>query len=320
MVSPNSTFTDIVTLSLRDHPSVIADNATAHNGFLKYLKMHDGFEMVDGGYEIARPVEFDTLNYQRYSGADVLSVSGKDLFTAVKVSWCQAAVMVTSTGLETRIQNAGSNQIASLIKARMANAKKSAANNQSIDVYSNGSLSNQIGGLALILQTTGGGSYGGIDGDTYTFWNNKVRECATAPASAITFVADMNALWLDVKRGTDQPHVIIMSHDFFAFYEGYQQTLQRYTRADKGGSGFDTLVYKGVDVIHDSNSNFSTTAERGYFLNLDYFKFVVHSGTNWTTMPGRTSINQDAEVVPLFWAGNIVCTNRALQGLLKDTE
>ena len=30
------------------------------------------------------------------------------------------------------------------------------------------------------------------------------------------------------------------------------------------------------------------------------------------------SVNQDAVVIPLLWMGNLVCSNRSLQGILID--
>jgi hypothetical protein len=30
--------------------------------------------------------------------------------------------------------------------------------------------------------------------------------------------------------------------------------------------------------------------------------------------------NQDAVVVPMYWMGNLVCTNRSLQGILFDAS
>lgn len=35
-------------------------------------------------------------------------------------------------------------------------------------------------------------------------------------------------------------------------------------------------------------------------------------------LENKTSINQDAMVVPLLWAGNMTLSNGALQGILTD--
>lgn len=320
MPSPNSSFTEIIASTLSHFKkNVVADNVTDNNALLTYLKAHDAIEEVSGGRDLVVNLEYDLLNYQRYSGAQELDISQKDLFTAAAFPWQQAAVMVTATGLETRIQNAGPEQIFSLAKGRIKNAMKSAANNQSIDIYSSGALSNQIGGLGLLVQTNGQGTVGGIDSATYTFWRNGFRECTTAPAVNQTFLNDMNALYYTLVRGTSKPNLIVASHDFFGFVEGVLQSRQQYTTdTAKANIGFPSIMYKGIPMIFDSNSNFTTTQERAYFLNLDNIKFMVHSGTNWVTDEKRMSLNQDAHVVPLFWAGNLVISNRRNQGVLID--
>ena len=71
-------------------------------------------------------------------------------------------------------------------------------------------------------------------------------------------------------------------------------------------------------MIFDSNSNFSTSAERMYYLNTDYLEMVVHSEANWTRFDEKMSVNQDAVVIPLLWMGQLVCSNRSLQGILID--
>ena len=83
-------------------------------------------------------------------------------------------------------------------------------------------------------------------------------------------------------------------------------------------AGFSALKYVTADVIFDSNTNFSTTAERAYFLNTDYLELVVHRDLNWNTMDEKMSVNQHAVVIPVLWMGQLVCSNRSLQGILID--
>ena len=213
--------------------------------------------------------------------------------------------------------NSGDNAIFNLSKARLKNAVRTAANYMSIDVYSDGALTNQMGGLASIIQTNGQGTVGGINSTTWTFWRNQFYECPTAPSSA-TIKTHMNTLYLRQVRGTDKPDLIVSSHDFFSFYWASLQDLQRYTSSDEATAGFRALKYVDADVIFDSNSNFSTTAEKMYFLNTDYLGMVVHRDANWSQLDDKMSVNQDAVVIPMLWMGNLVCSNRALQGILID--
>jgi len=188
-----------------------------------------------------------------------------------------------------------------------------------IDIYSDGSLSNQIGGLGLLIQNAGTGTVGGINSTTYPFWQNKVREMAgTNTWSSATIVGEMGQLWLPLVRGTDRPDLLIFSHDVYNAYEGALQQNQRYMDARSARAGFEVLKYKTADVIFDDNSNFGTTAESGYFLNTDYLFMIQHTDAKWSQDDDKVPVNQDAVVMPIYWMGQLVCSNRSLQGKLID--
>lgn len=328
MATPSSVFTEMVTTTFRHHGTKVADNVSEHNALLNILKRKGKIKTISGGYEIAEPIEYaENGTYQRYSGYEQLNTEASDVLTAAKFDWQQVALHVTASGREIR-QNMGSKErIINLVKARMDNAMRTAANNFSIDIYSDGSLTNQIGGLSHLIQTNGQGTVGGINSTTFTFWRNQFKEAtgtnlaATPNASnAQKFKSDMNLLWLLLNRGADKPDLIVMSHDFYSLYETGEQQLQRYQDADLAKAGFINLKYKSANVVFDDNANFSTTAEKAYFLNTDYLYIVQHKEAQWTKDEEKKPVNQDAVVVPLYWMGNAVCTNRDLQGVLIDAS
>ena len=71
-----------------------------------------------------------------------------------------------------------------------------------------------------------------------------------------------------------------------------------------------------ADVIFDGDGG--APANHMYFLNSDFLFYRPHTERNMVPLENKTSINQDAMVVPLVWAGNMTGSNLALQGLLKD--
>jgi hypothetical protein len=325
MAGPSTTFTEMVSTTLRNSANEVADNVSKNNAFLNRLKKKSKIRNLDGGTEIQVQLEYAENNtYQRYAGLDTLNTNGSDVVTSAKFDWAQVALHVVSSGKELR-QNSGKFAMINLVKTKKGNALKTAANNFSVDLYSDGSLSNQIGGLANILQTNGQGTVGGIDSATWTFWRNKFLEAtgtnlAASPsaANAASFKADMNKLWLSLTRGADKPDIITFSHDFYSLYELGEQQLQRYQDAELAQSGFISLKYKTADVIFDDNTNFTTTAEKGYFLNTDYVYVDQHKEAQWTQDDEKKPVNQDAVVIPFYWMGNLVTSNRSLQGVLFD--
>jgi hypothetical protein len=317
MSTPSTVFTQVVSTTFRNHPGKITDNVSAHNALLAYLKQRGHIETYSGGYEIARSIDYsENVTYQRYSGYDELNVASSDVITAVTYPHRQAAVHVSASGEELRI-NSGTEKMTSLIKAKIKNAERTAANNMSVDLYSDGSLAKQIGGLAHIISNDGNGTVGGINAASWTFWKNQFVEASSNPDKS-NIRGFMNSLYLKLVRGTDKPNLIVMTHDLYSIYEASLQELQRYTDEKSAGAGFPTLKYKGVPVVFDSNTNFGTTAEIAYFLNLDYLMLLSHEAANWTQLDDKVPTRQDAVVIPIIWMGNLVCTNRALQGKLID--
>lgn len=319
MPSPNSVFTEMVTTTLRNHAKQVVDNVSLNNALLSRMKDRGNIKTESGGYEIVLPIEYDENDtYQRYSGWDTLNVSASDVLTAAKYDWAQVAIHVTASGRELRMNN-GPEQMIKLSKARIKNAMNTAANNMSVDIYSDGALTNQVGGLALLIQNNGQGTVGGINSATYTFWRNKFREMTgTGTWSSTTIQGEMNNLWYGLNRGQDKPDLIVASHDVYAAYEASLQTQQRWSDAKTASAGFESLKYKSADIIFDDNTNFGTTAEKAYFLNTKYLYLIQHSEAQWTQDDEKKPINQDGVVIPMYWMGNMVCSNRALQGVLID--
>lgn len=323
MASPNSTFTEIVTTTLREHPSEVADNVSNHNALYRRLKSKGQIKKLDGGYEIVRPLDYaENSTFQRYSGYDALNISASDVLSAAKYDWMQSAVHVTASGRELRM-NSGRNQIIDLAKSRLKNAIRTASNNMSVDIYSDGALTNQMGGLAAIITADGTGTVGGINSATYSWWANQYHEITGSNAWTKSNIKGyMNTLWLSCVRGTDKPDLIVSTNDMYAAYWESLQDLQRFTSESKNdaGYGFDSLKYMTADVVHDLNTNFTSTGEKMYFLNTEYLEVVVHQAANWSQMDEKMSVNQDAEIIPLLFMGNLTCSNRARQGRLLDAS
>ncbi|WP_230680807.1 hypothetical protein, partial [Streptococcus pneumoniae] len=70
--------------------------------------------------------------------------------------------------------------IIKLAKARLTNAMRSYKNNFSADVYGDGTLPTQIGGLQVLVadSPTTSATIGGINQSTYPFWQNKLQSAA----------------------------------------------------------------------------------------------------------------------------------------------
>lgn len=325
MASPNSTFTELVSTTFNKHRKTVKDNISNNNALLRRLASKGMTRSEDGGLSIVEPLDYATnTTYQRYSGYDTLNVAASDVISAAQYNWKQIAVNVVASGLEMRT-NKGETRIINLVKARIKNAIRTFKNNFSTDVYSDGTATNQIGGLQAIVSDAGTGTVGGINSTTFTFWQSIVQSAA-APlggGAAITVGATTMeqlflGLWLNQVRGDDKPDLIITDNNYFSFYELSQVSFKRYSSDASAGSaagGFVSLKYKTADVIFDGGSGIP--ANHAYFLNTDYLYLVVHEDADMTVMDEMKPYNQDAAVIPVLWMGNLVCSNRRLQAVAK---
>lgn len=326
MPSPNSTFTELVATGLRSHASDVVDNVSKNNALYNRIKKKGGVkQMLDGGNSIVEPLDYaENGTYQRYSDYDVLNVQASDVLSAAEFAWKQIAIHVTASGAQIR-KNSGKNQIIDLVEARIKNALRTFSNNFSTDMYSDGTATNQINGLQALVADAGTGTVGGINSSTYTFWKNKVQSNASplqgggaVTISKTTIQTQMNNLWLELVRGGDKPDLIVSSNDYYNFYEESLTDLKRYTNSEDATGGFTSLKYKTADVVFDGGSNGGgISSAHMYFLNTDFIKLKVHKDANLTQVEDQRAVNQDAVIVPMIWMGNMVISNRSLQGVLK---
>lgn len=328
MASPNVNATELVTTTLENRSGVMADNMSDNNGLLRRLKKKGNVKLVDGGRVIERELEYaDNSTVKRYSGYEPLNVSPSDVFTMAEYSWKQMAAAVTISGLEELI-NSGSSKLLDLLELRIKNAEKSMTNTLSADVYSDGTADNgkQMGGLQLLIAddpTTG--TVGNINraNSNSTFWRNQKWQATSDGGSAITAAniqpKHMNPLWYKLNRGLDKPDLIIFGNDYFALYEQSLVAIQRITDSKEGDAGFQTLKFKGVDVLLDGGQGGNCPLLHGYFLNTDYIFYQPHKDRNMRPLGKVQSGNQDASVEFITWAGNMTMSNASLQGVLFQT-
>jgi hypothetical protein len=323
-----TTWSELASTTFRKHSSDVADNVSKHNALYRKLTTKGRIRTEDGGLSIVTPLEYaSNSTYQRYSGFDALNINAVDVITAAEYQWRQIAVNVAASGLELRT-NMGESRVVNFTKAKVRNAMNSFKNGLSTDMYSDGTAANQINGLQALIADAGAGTVGQINASTFPFWQNAVQSAA-APLqgggaltfSAATIEALMLALYIRLTRGSDQTDLIVMSDDLFTFFEQSQTSLKRYTSTGGGNpeseatAGFVTMRYKNADVFFDSSGGIP--AAHGYFINTDYLEVVAHRDANITMMDELKSVNQDAVVIPVLWMGNLVCSNRFLQGVLK---
>jgi hypothetical protein len=324
----NPNISDIMATTIASRTRKIADNVTNNNAVLQRLKAQGKIKTFSGGYEIMQELSFaENTNAGWYSGYDLLPVGVSDVISSAAYDIKQAAVPCIISGLE-QLQNSGREQMIDLLEGRMSVAESTMANLVTAGIYSDGTGAGgkEIDGLdaAIPLDPTAA-PYGGIDGATFTFWQNAFSDNTAAIGLDPALIQGLwNTLWASLVRGADRPDLIMCDNTVWGAYIASLQAQQRFSNTNNADAGFMSVKFFDADVVLDGGLYFPSVASEGtgaaagtaFFLNTSYLHYRPHSARNMVPLSPnkRYSTNQDAEVSILAWAGNLTCSGRALQG------
>ena len=326
MAAPNTSFTEIITTTLQGYSGELADNVSNHNSLLKQIN-RKGNKYYATGRSIVQELEYDinsTVGW--YSGAETFDISPSEVFSAAEFNWKQLVGSVVINGLE-EVQNSGKEAIHNLLRSRLRNLERSMKNTMATAIYADGTgtSSKEVGGLRHIVADTPTNTVGGIAGthalaSGATWWQNYVfdfssNSVTSASATSTNIQKGMNMTWINTIRGADKPDIIVADDNMYLSYLESLTPNQRFMDDKGAGVGFTNLVYQGnVPVIYDDQC----PDKHMYFLNTDYLFLRPKQGREFVPLGERNSVNQDASVQSVVWAGNMTCSNRSLQGVMIE--
>ena len=309
----------------------LADNVTNNNALLRRLKERGNVKTFSGGNVILQEIMYTdstTSNTNSYSGYEVLNVAQNSPISAAQFSITQYAAAVSISGLE-MIQNSGKEAIIDLLDGRMNVAEAQLANRIGSDVYLDGtgnSGKNITGLAAAVPDAPSTGTYGGINRANFSFWRS-IKYSGTTDGGSATSASNiqgyMDALAVQLIRGTDKPDLIVADNNYYKLYLQSLQSIQRISDSGSSmaGAGFASLKYYGAgmasDVVLDGGIGAAATANHMWFLNTKYLMFRPHKDRNFVPIGGeRQSVNQDAVVKLIGWAGNLTSSGPQFCGVL----
>lgn len=320
-----SSITDIIATTIESRTGKIQDNVTKNNALLTWLKKKGKAKTVTGGSSIFQEFSFqENGNFGWYSGYDLLPVAAQDVISGATFTLKQAAVPVVVSGLEL-LQNSSKEAVIDLLESRLAVAEGTMANQISAGIYGDGTGSGgkTITGIGALLNTDPAGTatpYGGINGATWSFWRNRFLKANLGSQVFGSNVALpwMNKMYAATVRGSDHVDLVVGGQAAWADYQASLQNILRATSTASADMGFPTMQFMQADFVLDGGIGGYANSIYMYFLNTNYLHWRPHKDRNMVPLtPGRrVSINQDAEVQILAWAGNLTCSGRQFQGLL----
>lgn len=318
----------VVTTTLRKRMPDIIDNMSDNVPFYNRVRQRNNMK-VGGGRDIVIPLDYaENSSFQWYSGYETVNIGINDIIDAAVFDWKQASVAVSFSGLEL-LRNSGREALIKVTSAKINNARRTFVNQMGAGVHAagTGSGGKEIGGLGLLVPTVNTNTVGGIDANAYSWWQNNVTDFSTtngATTTAANIQTPMRTMYAGLTRNNDKPDLILMSSTYYNFYWGSLTAIQQIIRTDEGRAGFSALKFVDADVVNEGGvgGNMSESAVANatmFMLNTEYIGLLTHSDRNIEIVGGeRQSVNQDAHVQLMLWAGNMWVSNRMLQGKGKE--
>jgi len=306
------------TLLTTSHMAMLSSGMVHDNVFnatptWKWFNSKGRIKLVDGGERLT-----DAILYGKngtagwYSGYGLLNVTPQEGVTRIALKWAQAAVSVVYSGLELR-SNAGKAKITDLVKTKQAQAESSLIDLLATGLFSDGSVTNQMTGLAAMHETTPGtASYASVP-IANTVWVNQAQ--ATAGAAATNLLTYMRQIYNKCSQGkgnnASEPDGIVTTRAVIEAYEALHAPLLRYASAKKGDIGFRDFAFKGAEMFWDA---YCTSGET-HFLNSASQSLCVHPAANLALTPFQSPADQpDGFIGSIIWQGQPITNNRRKSG------
>ena len=317
-------------LALEDRSKGYADLVSNSNALLYLMKKKGSFKSFSGPRIRERLLYNESGTYTRYSGYDFLNPQPAELFNDAEFDPKLAAVSVTLSG-EDILDNSGSNQLMDIMEEHISAAEVELVDRFVEDLHSDGTATNQVGGLQLAIPTDPTtGTYGGIDRSANAIWQTSIFD-ANSDFSGITAVDEttikeiFDNIMIDLSRGMYGPDCIMCAKSHYVAYTGATTAIQRIQDENElGALGFTNLKYygsgKSVDVVLEGGIGTAMPADITYFVDSKNLKFRYHPDRNFVKFGGKQMpINQDAIVQHIGFYGNLTLCNPLHMGKMYDS-
>lgn len=301
---------------------------------LLYRLMANNKRTVQGGTQIEVPLLFQRFNNGgSYRGLDPFSTTPSDTIRNAAFDWKQYYTTWSIDGL-TMIKVDSPQSIANLLTLQSQQAYMEMAENLATGLFSDGTGNGgkDLDGLLAMFGTAN--TYGGLSRSTYSWWQPTVQGGSGA-ATAMT-LSGLQTLFGNVTIGGQHPSIILSRQDQYNRYwalnaGGATNYSTQYPRQPMGhdeilaSAGFTNLLFNNVPWVVDSHvpdaSNINAnglTNSLIMMLNESVLTWAVSPRADFYMKPFVEPHNQDGMVAALMFAGNLICMNSVLQGVIAN--
>ena len=282
------------------------DNIFDSNPLLQKMMKSGSYKSTSGGTQIYVPLNYATTSASGwYSGADTLSTTDNDNITAAAYDWksLYAGVSITE---EDELKNSGDAAQLNLLKSKMQIAEKTLKDSLGTGLFSDGTTAKSIVGLRDIVAVDQ--TVGGISQSTNSWWQGQVDS-----STAVNTIAAMNAVYQDCTVDSEQPDLIATTRSIYNTYYALLLPQQRFMDESMAKGGFQSLMFNGAPVVHDSHCPTSNMFQ----INLSHLHLFYHPNRNMAFEPFQKPINQQVKISRFLWMGALGSSNNRLHGRLS---
>lgn len=307
---------ELAATTMEFYEKSLADNIFKRRVVLDHFKSNGGVKKYPGGTKIRVPLMYSANStVKAFDGLDNLDLTYQDTVDAAEYDYKFYDVSITFT-LVDELKNSGEPQVLNLMEAKVKQAEMSLSERLANDFFNGASSdSKEITGMDTAIAASG--TYGNINGTSYSWWRSYVQ----ATATTLT-VAQMRTAKNNANEGSGGARVSLIVSDQ-TLYEKYHSLLTATYQMNQpvssegkrlGDGGFTGVEFEGVPVRYDEQA----TAGSMYFLNTENLKFGVHRDANFKVIKKAEPTDQHLYVSHIVWAGNTVVDRRASLSLLSN--
>jgi hypothetical protein len=175
-----------------------------------------------------------------------------------------------------------------------------------------------IDGLKLVLSDTS--TYAGIAVADMATWKAKIR---TLVAAGTLTKFELQKLIGEPTIGADKPTVLVTRQSVFDKTWSLWEGQQRFEDGKMADAGFQSIRVNGVPMVVDTHVTGSDGGSQDNWveaLNERYLYLFTHSDVNFKVVPIPAQRDQDVKMVRILWAGNLACSSRRMQGVIKTVD
>jgi hypothetical protein len=280
----------------------------------------------DGGTQIRANIKYaSNETYTRYNHWQRFNIQSKPTIDAAQYSPKYVMVSMSISGQE-ELENSGSDtQLVNLVTAKTEGMQDDFIINMNIDLWSDGSLDagRQVNGMrALISDTPSSGIVGSINSATFPFWRNFSFDATTdggAAATSANIPTYMTTVMTSRLRDSNLIDLIYADNNYWNLYHGSKLSIERIVDRNAANRGSLEIEFMNRPVVNAGGYNGAIAANHMYFVNSKTLDLYVHKKRNYSAVGGdRLPLDQDGRLKLVGWAGNLVCSSRLDNAVLKD--